>query len=133
MDGEDARQGKHTTLSRVGPDYFKTLKIPLLAGRDFGTHDRVGTPQVAMVNETFARKFLNGANPVGYRFWVEATPGDPDTPYEIVGLVRDTKHGDLREEFRPIAYYAAAQDPGAFDGRLAVAFASLAVALKERP
>jgi len=68
------------------------------------------------VNEAFARKFLNGANPVGHRFWVEATPGDPETVYEIVGLVRDTKYGDLREEFRSIAYYAAAQNSGSGPG-----------------
>ena len=113
MDGADALGGKHTSLSRVGPDYFKTLQIPLLAGRDFDARDRVGTTKVAIVNEAFARKFLNGSSPVGHRFWVEASPGDPDTPYEIVGLVRDTKYEDLREEFGPIAYYAAAQNAGA--------------------
>jgi putative ABC transport system permease protein len=111
MDGADARQGQNTSLSRIGPDYFKTLQITLLAGRDFDARDRVGAPKVAIVNEAFARKFLNGANPVGQRFWIEATPGSPDTPYEIVGLVRDTKYGDLREEFRSVAYYAAPQDP----------------------
>jgi predicted permease len=116
MDGADARGGKHTSLSRVGPDYFKTLQIPLLAGRDFDARDRVGTPKVAIVNEAFARKFLNGSSPIGHRFWVEATPGDPDTPYEIIGLVRDTKYEDLREEFGPIAYYAAAQNAGAGPG-----------------
>jgi len=116
MDGADARGGKHTSLSRVGPDYFKTLQIPLLTGRDFDARDRVGTPKVAIVNEAFARKFLNGSSPIGHRFWVEATPGDPDTPYEIIGLVRDTKYEDLREEFGPIAYYAAAQNAGAGAG-----------------
>jgi predicted permease len=116
MDGEDARQAKNTSLSRVGPDYFRTLEIPLLAGRDFDARDRIGRPKVAIVNEAFARKFLNGANPVGRRFWIEASPGSPDTPYDIVGLVRDTKYGDLREEFRSIAYYAAAQDSGAGPG-----------------
>jgi putative ABC transport system permease protein len=116
MDSADARTGKHTNLSRIGPDYFKTLQIALLAGRDFDARDRVGTPKVAIVNEAFARRFLDGASPVGHRFWVEATPGDPDTPYEIVGLVRDTKYEDLREEFTPIAYYAAAQDADAGPG-----------------
>jgi predicted permease len=116
MDGADARQGQDISLSRVGPDYFKTLQIPLLAGRDFDARDRADTPLVAIVNEAFARMFLNGASPVGQQFWVEATPGEPDTPYEIVGLVRDTKYKDLREEFRPIAYYAAAQNTGAGAG-----------------
>jgi putative ABC transport system permease protein len=116
IDGADARQAQDTSLSRVGPDYFKTLEIPLLAGRDFDARDRLDTPPVAIVNEAFARKFLNGASPVGQRFWVEATPGDPDTVYEIVGLVRDTKYEDLREEFVSIAYYAAAQNSDAGPG-----------------
>jgi putative ABC transport system permease protein len=116
MDGGDSQQAQNTSLSRVGPAYFNTLQIPLLAGREFDARDRADTPNVAIVNETFARRFLNGASPVGHRFWVEATPGSPDTPYEIVGLVRDTKYRDLREESRPIAYYAAAQNSGAGPG-----------------
>jgi predicted permease len=116
IDGTDSEQAKGTSLSRVGPDYFKTLQVSLLAGRDFDARDRIGSPKVAIVNEAFARKFLDGASPVGHSFWVEASPGSPDTRYEIVGLVRDTKYEDLREEFQPIAYYAAAQDSGAGPG-----------------
>lgn len=111
MDGADARQGNNTSLSRVGPDYFKTLEIPLLAGREFDARDRAAAPKVAIVNEAFARRFLNGASPVGHRFRIAAAADAPETLYEIVGLVRDTKYGDLREEFRPIAYTAPAQDP----------------------
>jgi putative ABC transport system permease protein len=116
MDGAGERQMIDTNLSRIGPDYFKTLQIPLLAGRDFDTRDRVGSPLVAIVNQAFARKFANGANPVGRRFWIAATPGSPDTQYEIVGLVGDTKYEDLREEFSPIVYYASAQDADAGAG-----------------
>lgn len=68
------------------------------------------------MNEAFARKFLNGANPVGRRFWMEASTVEPETRYEIVGLVRDTKYEDLREEFRPILYDNPAQDPGSGPG-----------------
>jgi len=116
MDGEDALRAQNTSLSRVGPNYFNTLEIPMLAGRDFDSRDTVGSTKVAIVNEAFARKFLNGANPVGHRMWIEASPGSPNTPYEIVGLVRDTKYRELREEFRPIAYYASAQNSGAGPG-----------------
>ena len=116
VDGADSQQAEGTSLSRVGPDYFRTLQTQLLAGRDFDARDRDGAPLVVVVNEAFARKFFDGANPVGRRFWVAASPGDPDTRYEIVGLVRDTKYEDLREEFQPIAYYAAAQDEGAGPG-----------------
>ena len=116
MDGTDARQGKDVGRSRVGPDYFKTLQIPLLAGRDFDARDRAGAPNAAIVNQAFARQLLNGANPVGRRFWIEATPGASEKLYEIVGLVRDTKYGDLREEFVPIVYDAAAQVTGSGPG-----------------
>ena len=112
VDGADSQQAQGTSLSRVGPDYFRTLQVPLLAGREFDARDRDGAPLVVVVNEAFARKFFDGANPVGRRFWVAASPGDPDTRYEIVGLVRNTKYEDLREDFQPIAYYAAAQDEG---------------------
>ena len=116
MDGQDATQAKDTSLSRIGPDYFKTLKIPLLRGRDFDSRDRVETTKVAIVNEAFAREFLGGENPVGRRFWIAATPGEPDTPYEIVGMVGNTKYENLREEFGPIAYYASTQDAGSGAG-----------------
>jgi predicted permease len=110
MDGADAGQVQSTSLSRVGPEFFKTMQIQVLAGRDFDARDREGSPKVAIVNETFARRFADGANPVGRGLWIQAGPGSPDTLYEIVGLVRDTKYRDLREEFRPIVYYAQAQD-----------------------
>ncbi|HEY6393561.1 MAG TPA: hypothetical protein VIX89_19930, partial [Bryobacteraceae bacterium] len=67
---------------------------------------------MAIVNEAFARRFVAGANPVGQRFRIAAMAGAPETSYEIVGLVRDTKYANLREEFTPIAYTAPAQDPG---------------------
>jgi len=116
IDGADARQRQRTSHSRVGPDYFKTLEIPVLAGREFDARDRADAPRVAIVNEAFARKFLHGADPVGQRFWMEGLGEIPETRYEIVGLVRDTKFGDLREEFRPIAYTAPAQLVGAGPG-----------------
>ena len=116
IDTTGERQVINTNLNRVGPDYFKTLKIPLRAGRDFDGRDRTGTPMVAIVNQAFARRFVNGANPVGQRLWIAATPGSPDTQYEIVGLVGDAKYEDLREEFNPIVYYAAAQDVDAGAG-----------------
>jgi putative ABC transport system permease protein len=125
IDGMDSQQAQGISLSRVGPDYFKTLQISLLAGRDFDARDRIGSPKVAIVNQTFARKFLAGASPVGHSFWVEASPGAPDTRYEIVGLVRDTKYEDLREEFQPIAYYCAAQDSGAGPGAQVLIHSSL--------
>lgn len=110
-DGADGSGGKVSNSSRVGPYYFKTLNTPVIAGREFDERDTAGATKVAIVNELFARQLLNTSNPVGQRFWIEKTPNDPETLYEIVGLVSNTKYGDLREEFDPIAYLAASQDP----------------------
>jgi putative ABC transport system permease protein len=116
IDGLDPAQGQHTNRSRVGPAYFETLKVPVLAGREFDETDQPGAPKVAIVNEAFARRFLNGANPVGRRVWMEGGPNNPDTAFEIIGLVRDTKYRDLREEFEPIVYDASTQDAAAGPG-----------------
>jgi len=111
LEGEDGQRKMNTAFSWVGPDYFKTLRAPLVAGRDFDNRDADNSPKVAIVNETFARQLLNGANPVGKRFRVETTPNDPETTYEIVGLVKDSKYEELREEFSPIAFLAVSQQP----------------------
>jgi Acidobacterial duplicated orphan permease len=111
MDDADSEQKTNTLFSRVGPGYFKTLDTPLLAGREFDARDTALSPQVAIVNQTFARQLANGANPVGKRFRVEATPYDPETVYEIVGLVKDTKYLSLQETPSPIAFRPLSQSP----------------------
>ena len=91
-------EGKKSWFNRVGPGYFRTLKTPLLAGRDFDRRDTADAPRVAIVNEEFARIFFGGRNPVGRTFRVEAGAGKPEPVYQIVGLVRNTKYDGLREE-----------------------------------
>jgi predicted permease len=110
LDGADSQQRMNTSRSWVSPDYFKTLDTRLLAGREFDERDIAGAPNVAIVNETFARRLLNGASPVGRSFWIEKTPSSPETRYEIVGWVKDTKYGQLREEFVPLIYLPTTQD-----------------------
>jgi predicted permease len=92
------------------------MGTPLLAGRDFDDRDSLSTPGVAIVNETFARRYFGAVNPVGRRFRVEANAGEADPLYDIVGLVKDAKYYNLRESFRPTAYLPAAQDrdPGPY-------------------
>jgi predicted permease len=109
LDGADPGRTQSTFFSRVGPEYFKTLNITLLSGRDFNSGDAPNAPQVAVVNESFARILMNGENPVGKRFHVEGTPSEPETVYEIVGLVRDAKYRDLHEEFVPVVFTASSQ------------------------
>ena len=106
--GPDTKGG--ALLDRVSPGYFATLGTPLVAGRDFGGRDTRTSPGVAIVNESFARQYLGTGNPIGRTFRLERMRGEPDSAYEVVGLVRDTKYRDIREDFRPIAYFPAAQD-----------------------
>ena len=79
-----------TALRRiVTPGYFKTLGIPVLAGRDLSAADRVGAPLVTVVDEATARQFFPGENPIGQRLMVSAMPGKDPGPkeFEIVGIV----------------------------------------------
>lgn len=97
-------------FNRIGPGFFTTMGTPLRAGRDFDERDRLGSEPVAIVTETFARKFLAGASPLGLTVRIDNQGGDSVERFQIVGMVKDTKYGDLREEFTPIVYVAQAQD-----------------------
>ena len=108
--GSNPEQGADSHISVISADYFKTMGTPLAAGRDFDERDTLNSPKVAIVNESFARQFTNGANPIGARFWIEATPTEPQTLYEIVGLTRDAKYRDLREDFAPVFFRAMSQN-----------------------
>jgi len=109
-EGEDRQSGLDPNFNWVGEGYFETLGIPLLVGRDFDKKDTTTSPKVAIVNEEFARRFGKGANPVGLRIRREATPHEPETGFEIVGVVKNSKYIELRERFRPIVYLSVTQD-----------------------
>ena len=95
----------------VSPGYFETMAIPLIAGRDFNQQDTAASQRVAVVNQTFARHFLGSQNPIGKTLRTEPEPGYPSTIYKIVGIVPDTKYGDLRSETPPMAFAPASQFP----------------------
>jgi predicted permease len=116
LDGGNSQSGIDASFNHVGTDYFKTLQIDLLTGRFFNSGDAANAPKVAIVDETFAR-MLNDPNPVGRNVFVEATPDEPETPYQIVGLVRAGKVTDLREESVPAVYLPSLQDPHPGSGR----------------
>jgi len=102
-------ENQSTAFNIVGPGFFETMGTPVLLGRDFDEHDAAGAPLVAIVNETFARKIAKTANPVGMTFRVHRM-GSVLGPFQIVGLVKDTKYLDLREQPTDIAYTAMAQN-----------------------
>ena len=90
--------------AEVSPGYFDTLKLPFIIGRDFSEQDHLGAAKVAVVNEKFARRYFGTPEKaVGHDF---ARGGGPeDKPeYQIVGVVRDIKHRNLRDEVGPGVY-----------------------------
>jgi predicted permease len=89
----------------VGPDFFRTLGIPVLAGRGLSESDTAGALPVAVVNQTFAERFLNGASPIGHML------GEGKSRATIVGVVRDNKYQSAGEEPRAMAWYCFLQDP----------------------
>jgi predicted permease len=98
-------------LDLVGPRFFATIGTPFLKGRDFSERDTPTSAPVAIVNESFARVFFGGKDPLGRTFQIDQGPGEPRPAYQIVGLVGDMKYLDLREPFSPIAFFPTAQDP----------------------
>ena len=97
-------------FNRVGPDYFATTRTTLLAGREFTVHDDRSAPMVAVINETFARKLFHARAPLGQSFGVVQYGDKPDVLYQVVGVVKDSKYGDLREDPLAIAYLPMDQD-----------------------
>jgi predicted permease len=95
----------------VSPAYFRTMQIPFVAGRDFTDRDTTQSPPVAIVNQTFVRQFLGGENPLGKTIRTQNEPHYPETEYQIVGLVKDTKYGGLRDEIHAEAFVPAQQYP----------------------
>ena len=94
-----------THANLVSPGWFATYGTRLVAGRDFTPHDTAGAPRVAIVNEAFARRFLNGASPLGRT--VRPTFGPPgriNAPMEIVGVVADAVYRTLRDSVPPTLY-----------------------------
>jgi predicted permease len=107
VSGQEIRDSSYFNL--VSPGFFKTMGTELVEGRDLSDSDSVNAPAVAVVNETFVRKFVNRTDPRGKTFRVEEAPGKPEPVYEIVGVVKDTKYRDLHDRPTPIVYLAAIQ------------------------
>jgi putative ABC transport system permease protein len=103
-EGAERKNKGVSNIERISGGYFKTLNTPLLMGRDFDGHDTQGAPNVAIVNQSFAKKFLAAGNPVGQKFRIQEGVGHAEPYYEVVGVVKDTKYADLHDDFAPILY-----------------------------
>jgi putative ABC transport system permease protein len=92
----------------ISPNYFKAMGIPLLAGRDVSETDTKQTPNVVVINESFARRHWPDENPIGHRIKLQGQYRDP---LLIVGVVGDVRHFGLDEKPMPEAYAPYLQDP----------------------
>ena len=101
----------NSRFNMVGPGYFQTVGIPVLAGREFTRSDALGAPKVAVVNQAFAKKFNLGANPVGRRM----DQGNDSLDIEIVGLVQDAKYSNVKTDIPPLFFrpYLQGENVGA--------------------
>ena len=100
-------------MNSISPGYFETLGVPILAGRDFNWSDRQEvktgdteddySPTAIIINEKFAKKFFEGRNPIGRHLGFGTDPGTK-TPMEIIGVVKDIKYQNLREEIPEQAF-----------------------------
>jgi predicted permease len=113
VDGPNAPTGNDAQafFNFISPEYFATMRTPLLAGRNFSASDSKAAPHVAVVNETLARKFFSKSEALGKSFRVERDPGKDLPPIQIVGIVKDAKYESLREEAHAEVYFAVSQIP----------------------
>jgi putative ABC transport system permease protein len=105
VDGYVPAPGESMDILRnvVTPDYFRAMEIPLVSGRTFTTGDRAGALRVIVINETMAKRYWQGQDPIG------RTVRTNDTAFEVIGVVRSGKYRSLGEAPRPAAYFPLAQ------------------------
>jgi len=99
---------RHVNFDAVSPNYFSTMRIPLLSGREFNAGDTTSSAKVAIINEAMAKEFFPKRNPIGVHF---ALGGGNDVKpnIEIVGVVRNAKEGHVRDAERPYFYQPYSQ------------------------
>jgi predicted permease len=101
MEGRIDKSTIETQMLAVGPEFFSTMKIPVMTGRMLTREDSESQRDVGVVNRAFVKKFLENRPPLGLHFGGE---GPKDPRYEIIGVVGDTKYAGLRDELAPTAY-----------------------------
>ena len=106
--GYETRPGKEDIAfgNNVGPGFFETMGIPILLGRDLTARDNETAPKVVVINEALARRYFANVSPIGKRFtWQEKD-------VEVVGVARNAKYHDLRQDDPPTVYEPYLQSPG---------------------
>lgn len=104
VEGRKDTGGDNSMVNEVSAGYFGQMRIPLIAGREFTVGDNAAAPKVAIINQQFVKKYLDGRNPLGIHF-----TADKDT-IEIVGVVRDSHYSGVKQEPPPVYYMPWRQD-----------------------
>jgi putative ABC transport system permease protein len=100
----------HTSLRDITPDYFATMRIPILQGRDFRAQDEIASTPVVIINEALAHQAFPGENPIGKHIMPEVGQGASEPVMrEVVGVVGNVKFRDLSDEWAPESYVPSAQ------------------------
>ncbi|HLW77517.1 MAG TPA: ABC transporter permease, partial [Bryobacteraceae bacterium] len=101
-------------FNMIGGTYFDTMRTRIVAGRNFDSADTASSKAVAVINQTLARRFFPGVNPVGRTFRVEGEARKLEPPVEVIGIAEDSKYESVREDtfatvFRPVSQMPEAQ------------------------
>jgi predicted permease len=93
----------------IAASFFETMQIPVLVGRPIDARDIAGGAKIAVVNEVFVKKYLNGENPIGKRFI--RGKGEYEMQFEIVGVAKNARYHSLKDELPAVAYVPYTHDP----------------------
>jgi predicted permease len=139
-EGETPNPDKNQSAwnNAVGPGFFQTMGIPILAGRDFNENDTATAPKVGILSESLARKAFPGQNPIGKRFLAHFHPRE-DTPgdlIEVVGICGDTRYWSLKQDPVAMFYQPYQQTPNldfgaTYEVRTSLSSASIAPSLRK--
>jgi predicted permease len=98
----------HVNFDAVSPNYFSTMRIPLVSGREFNVGDTATSTKVAIINEAMAKAFFHNRDPIGVHFAM-GSGNDAKPDIQIVGVVKDTKESHVRDPERPFFYQPYSQ------------------------
>jgi predicted permease len=105
--------GENVNFNITGNGFFSAMGIPLVAGRTFTSEDQQNSNNVAVINESMARRFFPNSSPIGHRFGIGETPDHPGEK-EVIGVVKDAKFFTLDEGSLMVAYFPCTQNTGFF-------------------
>jgi predicted permease len=105
---------RHVNFDAVSPNYFSTMRVPLLSGREFNAGDTAESMKVAVINEAMVKTFFPKRNPIGVHF-AQGGGSEARPDIEIIGVVQNTKESNVRTEYRPYFYLPYSQF-GEFNG-----------------